>query len=114
MNQKMRITSKIEQHGTFDSRCASSIIHKNLKGSVVALERTARNCDLKSWAWLLKKVRPSKCVSFCKDSRSHLRKYAASKLENVTFLQWSCSLQIVKIPSCQNKKTNEGEPTWVH
>ena len=41
-------------------------------------------------------------------------KNAASKLENVIFLQWSCSLQILKIPSCQNKKTNEGEPTWVH
>ncbi len=114
LNEPKDAHYKTEQHGTFDSRCASSIIHKNLKGSDVALERTARSCEIKSWAWLLKKVRPSKCVSFCKDSRSHLRKNAASKLENVTFLQWSCSLQIVKIPSCQNKKTNEGEATWVH
>jgi hypothetical protein len=105
---------KTEQHGTFDSCCTSSIVHKNLKGSVVALEGTARNCKIKSCAWLQKKVRPPNCVSFCKESRSHLRKNAASKLENVTFLQWSCSLQIVKIPSCQNKKTNEGNPTWLH
>ena len=87
---------------------------KKLKGSVVALEGTARKCKIKRSAWLQKKVRPPNCVFFCKESRSHLRKNAASKLENVTLLQWSCSLQIVKIPSCQNKKTNEGETTWVH
>ena len=107
LNEPKDAHYKTEQHGTFDSCCTSSIVHKNLKGSVVALEGTARNCKLKSWAWLQKKVRPPNCVSFCKESRSHLRKNAASKLENVTFLQWSCSLQIVKVRTCQINKISE-------
>ena len=105
---------KIEQHGTLDSCWKSSVIHKNFKRNVVALECTVCKCKIKRSAWLHRWLGPPNCVSFCGQSLSCLRKNAASKLENVTFLQWWCSLQIVKIPSCQNKKPNEGNPTWLH
>jgi hypothetical protein len=52
LNEPKDAHYKTEQHGTFDSCCTSSIVHKNLKGSVVALEGTARNCKIKSYAWL--------------------------------------------------------------
>jgi hypothetical protein len=114
LNEPKDAHLKIKHDGTLKHCCTSKILHKKFESSVVAQERTAQNCKIKRSAWLQKKVRPPNCVFFCKESRSHLRKNAASKLENVTFLQWSCSLQIVKIPSCQNKKPNEGNPTWLH
>ena len=114
LNEPKDAHLKNKHDGTLKHCCTSKILHKKFESSVVAQERTAQKCDLKRSAWLQKKVRPPNCVSFCKESRSHLRKNAASKLENVTFLQWWCSLQIVEIPSCQNKKTNEGNTTWLH
>ena len=115
LNEQKDAHSKTEQHGAFDSRCASSIIHKTLKGSVVALEGNARNCIIKSWAWLQKKVRLPNRVFFARNLD-----LISEKMQLINWRTWFfCSgpftlFSFFKIRTCQINKISEAGLAPLH